>query len=331
MPESNHEPHSNRKRIGFADFLRAASVLYIVGYWHKSPFPTHERGSDLVVALTVIVLGMFVFCSGFLLGRTKTFDAPGSLWAFYKSRLLRVYPLFLVAALLFSYFKIASTTTLVRTALGIAMFYGPTPLALWFVAMIVVFYVVAPALIASLNDPRKYALRVLLIELTLVMLVLTLPTADSRIAMYFPAFASGIAWARFGRKWTGQQIGILCLLAVASVVITIHFAKYSPGSLFSLPMIAVVPLLIAYAAEHFLPDHPPFLIAQISYASFAAYLFHRPIIIFLRGLEGSHSNYLLYIILVFGLGWLAQFANDWLLSKAVRTRSLRELPDVKSR
>ncbi|MGB5733069.1 MAG: acyltransferase family protein, partial [Thiohalocapsa sp.] len=121
------------------DFLRAASILYIVGYWHLIPYTEALPGyANLYTAsLKFITLATFVFCSGFLLARQPVTLDLSTLRSFYSRRLLRIYPLYFLALLLFLVAAIAPAKQLLDGALLISMFQPPPLPTLWFITMII--------------------------------------------------------------------------------------------------------------------------------------------------------------------------------------------------
>ncbi|MFL6696444.1 MAG: acyltransferase family protein [Vitreoscilla sp.] len=144
MPMKTVDPAPDKSLS--VEVLRAGCVLYIVGFWHLMDY-THGLGgynNAVTVRLTVIVLGLFTFLSGFLLARAPMRLGRSELKRFYAKRLLRIYPLYLLALLAFWALGIADRGIALKAALGISMLYGPPPATLWFVTMILVFYLIAP-------------------------------------------------------------------------------------------------------------------------------------------------------------------------------------------
>ena len=80
------------KKLKSLDYLRSFSMLYIVGYWHlfnyTDAFPQYSNA--VTYTMTLIVLGLFVLISGFLIGRreVKPTDNSSSIVGFYKKKLM---------------------------------------------------------------------------------------------------------------------------------------------------------------------------------------------------------------------------------------------------
>jgi peptidoglycan/LPS O-acetylase OafA/YrhL len=113
------------------DFLPAASVLYIVGFWHALGYTTAVPGYPNAIThrVTVVILGLFVFLSGFLLAN-KDVSSFESIVTFYKRRLFRIWPLYILSLIVFVLSGLTSSKTALLSAVGISMFYGEQPMTL---------------------------------------------------------------------------------------------------------------------------------------------------------------------------------------------------------
>ena len=142
------QPAESKRNLSI-DVLRVVCILYIVGYWHLVPYTQGYPGyaTFITEAIKDSALGVFVFCSGYLLGLREVRLSPAGLWDFYKRRLLRIYPLYALALLLFGLFGLAGSANLWQAAALMSMFLPPAPYTLWFITMIMAFYLIAPLLI----------------------------------------------------------------------------------------------------------------------------------------------------------------------------------------
>lgn len=303
------------------DLLRAVCVLYIVGFWHLMDY-THgfvAYNNAATARLTVIVLGLFTFLSGFLLAQAPLRLRAQALQRFYTKRFLRIYPLYLLALLGFWAVGLADRGIALKAALGLSMAYGPPPNTLWFITMILVFYLVAPLLIA-LRDAR---LRFLLASLALFALALLAGRAasgDIRIAEYFPAFALGIHWAGRGRGASMGSASWASLAAIAACALSLVIAGNPQFSLAAAPLAMFGALAIFLLAARLpLPRDGGLAqaIGMLSYASFAMYLFHRIVYKGLHALvdPASPTLGLLFLLavclpVVIVVGYVVQKAYD---------------------
>ena len=89
------------ERLVFIDYIKVFSTLYIVGYWHLFNYTTFfpEYNNAITNALAKIVLGLLVFVSGFFAG--KSAKRSSSIAEFYIKRLVRIYPLYVLAVMFF--------------------------------------------------------------------------------------------------------------------------------------------------------------------------------------------------------------------------------------
>ncbi|MBK5966485.1 acyltransferase [Thiocystis minor] len=316
--------HSRNQGV---DFLRAICILYIVGYWHLIPYTTALPGyaNWFTEGLKYAALATFVFCSGYLLGRHAITLDPRGLWSFYRRRLLRIYPLYLLALILFGVFGIASQTQVVEGALLISMFSPPAMPTLWFVTMIMVFYLIAPPLIRFAHRP---ALAVLIGGGLLVALVgwhQWIRHLDLRILLYLPVFVLGILYRRqaslgaLAKRYDWILLGLLILLLPLSVTGN----EWSLRGIFLLmPLILVSALTLFVFADRIAGRlHAP-TVALLAYASFGLYLFHRlifkaAIAVYFPEQGAEQVLYLLLVALPISLllGYVMQRGYDGLAAR----------------
>ena len=166
--------------IGF-DFLRALCMLYIVAFWHVGNYV----GNLLLCAPTQILmfcaLGAFVFMSGFLLAQKY---AAGDIWKFWKKRVLRIYPLYAFALVLFFSIGLISS----RLYFLAALFLLNAPLnipitTLWFISMIFAFYLLMPVV---------WKLPVITLILFIFVCIILRSRIDEDLIIYFPCFVCGV-------------------------------------------------------------------------------------------------------------------------------------------
>lgn len=306
------------------DALRALSILYIVGVWHLLEYPSNMPPfrSPLLQNLTVVCLGVFVFISGLVLGGRKVSLKHADFKNFYLRRLLRIYPLYLVALFIFVFAGLTDGRTAVASVFGLSMFLGPAPYTLWFVAMLLLFYVLAPLLISQASNTSRF---LAIFGITWFLFGLAgwlLPNADKRPFIYFPVFAAGLIWSRLQQQptyWWGVMLGGGALLVIAADLVL------EPG-LVSVLLAAFVALLGATSVyvltDRLLPELGKNRTLQmISYASFGMYLFHRPIFGWMVELVANQAlvrqlAYLCCVCLpvVILVAWLLQRAYNGLLS-----------------
>lgn len=276
------------KRDLSIDFLRAVCILYIVGFWHLVPYTQSYSGyaNFITEGIKDSALGIFVFCSGYLLALREPRLSAAGLREFYQRRLLRIYPLYALALVLFAWLGLGGSADLLQAALLVSMFAPPAPYTLWFITMIMFFYVLAPYLIRLANKVGWYLLVVGALFFMIVLYHLYVRPTDVRMLMFLPAFAFGIGFAREAglqallRRY--RFIGVLLLLPSYWL-----FAQQQGDSLSS--ALGRIPLVLNGTAVAFLYAAPVAArfwragISWLSYTSFGLYLFHR--VVFDRVLE----------------------------------------------
>lgn len=265
------------------DLLRVLCILYVVGYWHLIPYTDWLPGyaNAATEAIKDIALGTFVFSSGLLLARRDVRLRTAELGDFYRRRVLRIYPLYLLALLLFGGIGLATPDVVVRGALLISMFDPPAPPTLWFVTMIMFFYLLAPLLIAAARQPWRFGAVGAALYAGCLAYDAGWQPVDNRLLLFFPAFMLGVYAQRNAqaRAFLTQRRRLLALLVVPA------FALGLPGSagfdtltsVLRAPLAALGAALCVSGAEQLNGRLHGRIVPALSYASFGVYLFHRPV------------------------------------------------------
>ena len=269
------------ERNNAIDLLRVLCIVYIVGYWHLIPYTQWLPGyaNQYTEALKDIALSTFVYSSGLLLARRDVQLRIGAFLNFYQRRLLRIYPLYLLALVLFGVAGLASWPVITKAALLISSFAPPPPPTLWFITMIMFFYLLAPVLIWAARTAVGFVLLSAGLLLACLGYDAWIQPMDSRLFLFFPSFAFGIYAQRVTAVQTFIRRRHLYLLAL---LIPAYFIGL-PGdsgfdtetSLLRAPLVLLgAVLLVTYTERLCKQLHSPFILA-LSYASFGVYLFHR--------------------------------------------------------
>jgi len=261
------------------EYLRALSILYIVGYWHLFNYTDAFPGyANPVTGCAVsIVLGVFVFVSGFPNGRpTEKEIRPIQ---FYRRRLLRIYPLYAVALLLFYLYGICDAGTALKSLVFVSMFFGPSPYTLWFVTMIMLFYLITPALLGVVESPAKFLLFSGALFLIVFGLEAAFSTMDRKLLVFFPCYCVGIYCSRHGFKTRLVNCPSMLLLFLLWIVLMLFDSdSWTYRQIGNISEVLSCSFLIS--ATCYLNEGKfkrSGIISFISYSSFAMYLFHRPI------------------------------------------------------
>lgn len=257
------------------DWMRMASIWYIVGFWHLFGYTSYWNAEDvpLFFRVTNIVLGLFVLISGYLLGGARIEPNLASIGRFYGKRLVRVYPPYLIALAVFAAAHILGSSP-IKAALLISMVSPPAPFTLWFVTMIVLFYLLAPLLIL-LGQPWRIVAAGGALWAVLFAYWHATGRLDVRLLVYLPVFVAGLLLARHPLRATAPVS--LALLALTGLGYWISLRAEYPAdiSIWSAPIALFGSLLIFTLLNGRLPASP--IVTMFANGAFFLYLFHRPI------------------------------------------------------
>ena len=278
----------SKRNIGI-DLLRAVSIFYIVGFWHMLNYTqaiTNYK-NFVTIRLTYIILGTFVFISGYFLGLPKNNTGKHNILLFYKKRFLRIYPLYLLSILLFTFFNLSNTITSLKAACLLSMLAKPAPLTLWFITMLMLFYLIAPLTIHYCRSTNaKINVIIYLITLIICLLAYYYLTRllDLRLVAYLPSFVIGIYVAN--NNINLNKYLILSIFAITVILSALNTEYNAVNLLLKTPMILSGSYICYMIAQKINIKSSVFQnnITFFSYSSFCMYLFHRPIYITLRKL-----------------------------------------------
>lgn len=270
------------------DLLRTAALLYVVGFWHLFEYAdalnTHKN--PVTSVFTHVCLGLFVFISGLVLAQRYEFPSRDRIWAFYRRRWLRIYPMYWLALTGFWLLQqIDGFTYLRATFLTTAFPFLPLT-TLWFIPVIMTYYALTPIYLYRYQTQYRNQVAIaftLILYAALLLVFFTTNAIDLRLVIYLPAFAYGIV---LGQQANLRQV-LLSKWGVWSClsgfwVMTILYANLEFGLVHilvtdmavgcAIPVLWCIADAIAAQLKHPLLLH---WIQTISYASFAAYLIHR--------------------------------------------------------
>ena len=273
------------------DVARAVCMIYIAAFAHLWAYVHPEVISVVYVhpvfrILCYSCLYLFTFASGYLLGGKYSFGKDGNtkVWTFYKKRVLRIIPLFLIAAIVLYLIGFNSASATMNGVLLISPFVKPRPMTLWYIPAILWCYLITP-----LISRRNFTWRLISgasVLITMCLIRHFIHSIDWRflfnMLLYFVGLVSApyFNWKFENRKW------IKWLVMVVYVgLLSVTFFK-TPNMLFITisSFVGVFALLFVceYVANlvmhHTASDGiSPIgkLIMNVSYASMACYMFHR--------------------------------------------------------
>ena len=315
------------KKLVSIDYMKALSMLYIVAFWHMLDYidSPAQYANFWTRAIVKIVLGLFVFISGYLSGGVKSQSL--SPLDFYRKRLIRIYPLYALAIGLFYLFEINGGRTSILALLGVSMYYGPPPATLWFITMIVVFYLLTPFLLKLANKPLLYLASASLVFAATVLIYFNLGKVDLRIVLYFPCFIAGLYCSIHGI--INRVFNLKTMMLVFGLWLPLSYygtGLLAPDRLGYMPLVLSMSYLLFYGFyqnERHLKNSK--IVMFLSYGSFAMYLFHRPIYmsvtsLYLPDREWLQIPYLLavFTLLIATISWSLQKTYDAILSALLK-------------
>jgi peptidoglycan/LPS O-acetylase OafA/YrhL len=320
------------------DWMRALSILYIVGFWHLHNYTTFVpwyRAAPFA-RLGVTGLALFVLISGFLAGRAGEGISARKIAAYYRRRLIRIYPPYLMALMVFTVLGLSGAEFL-PSALMVNMIVPPPPLTLWFMTMIVLFYLAAPFMLTCAQRPVKMVAVVGAVWVVLFAVDQLWFDIEDRLLIYLPAFTAGMLIAN------NRERGRLLLLiasgcgSVVGYVLSLRAVGADPDQSLWMLLWASASAVFTFLTLHGrLPRSR--VIEHLSFGGFFLYLFHRPIYVILlevSGIESAWGRELLLVCLGLPLGIafgiVAQRAYDALIATAVEGAAPKPEPEAHQR
>lgn len=279
------------------DVVRVVCMTYLVTYVHLYGY-IYPQGlmtpfQPASIALAHACLGVFTFVSGYLLGKKYSFGQQGNgdVRAFYKKRILRIIPLFVVASIALWLIDFNGTRATVNGLLCISPFVDPKPRTLYYIPVILWCYLLTP--LVSRHGLKWRVWSCLVIMTMLIVARQVFPSIDSRFVFNVFFYFVGIVSAScFDWKFSipyGTAIKTFAVLAfILIVAIAIDCSLlYGTAAQMAVGFLGVFAILfVCEGISHLLFDKPGnsrnsvrslacSLIATVSYASMCSYMFHR--------------------------------------------------------
>jgi len=309
---------------------------YVGNFYNFNYFGIPINLSYINVLNTYFGLGIFVFVSGFVLYHTC--PKIDSILSFLKKRVVRIFPLYLVAIALFALTlrRLSLSETLIHI-LGLQILLAPkfvVPMpTLWFVGLIVTLYSFYAFLARYARDSLGIVSFSLVVFGLFYLIRHFLLIVEYRFFLYFFIFLAGIICRRarlFSRYDFGaSHIFIAVLISFASVVV---FRSFHEGPIYECGGVTEAFISQASIAEIFtvstavdtmmltvifiaftlakklkkcLNKTVTRFLSSVSFSSYGIYLFHRPILDVItkasRFLFPHHSYWRLFSGVMFGL------------------------------
>lgn len=306
-------------RIIWIDFIRVLCTLYIIGFWHLDdylisrivvPLPIH----NIPHQTTYCVLATFTLISGFF-SASKHLTSKNEIIAFYKKKLLRIYPLFTLAGVLLVLTRYNGKGAFIKSQIGIGLFLPPFPITIWFICMLFIFYFITPFVLKRDNIKKSFIL-FLLLEIIFFSSSLIFGI-DERLYYYWPFFYIGLMIKEKNYHTLIRKNYITTILSFILYLTT----SITVGENFSiLTFVCAISFIYTIANISYIlfgKQHNNKIIEYISYSSMCAYLFHRPLYYCFQKIIGSFNLFIAFFVClptVIILSWLIQKTYDTIIS-----------------
>lgn len=270
-----------RERILGFDVARSISIIWIIAFYHVFPSANIPLNFS-IKTITYSSLGIFTFLSAFLLTSRYRFDQKKEILQFYKKRLLRFYPLFLISSVILWIIDYNSLESTIKGILGISPFWKPHPTTMWYCAMLVSLYLITP--FWANGGLKKQILKFFLTMSLITCLDIIFHKIVPRTYCYYPVFFSGILLAQY---YYDKIIEIInnkyfsfCTSLLYFSLVVIQYFYINKILLIFASFIGIFALLSIYmwisdVVKKDLRCRKIFSI--LSYSSMCMYLFHREI------------------------------------------------------
>lgn len=265
------------------DVVRVICMTYIILFFHlygyiylhgETPFY-----APACTALAHACLGLFTFVSGYLLGKKYCFGKFGNsdVWTFYKKRILRIIPLFILSSIALWFIDFNSSDATWNGLLCISPFVNPKPQTIYYIPIILWCYLVTP-LISRPGLKWRVSCSLSILGL-LVIARLMFPSIDNRfvfnVFFYFVGVvsASCFDWnfkTTFGTVMRIITVMVFVLLLTVAIKYSLLNTTYRQMALGAIGV-----FVIFFVCEGISKIGGQKIVFIISYASMACYMFHR--------------------------------------------------------
>lgn len=274
-------PRKIVSRVDYLDTARAICMLWIIGIWHMTAYIKNTQSISNIYTrpITVGVLASFTFISGYFLGGNLK-DGKDVI-TFYRKRLKRFYPLFLLSCFFMWLLPIfcgeirayiSSFEQLIFTITGLACFVKPMPSTIWYFCMILLFYLLTPLITKCKGIKTKVAVSgILYIALLLSYLY---GETEERVILYFPVYCLGLLCS--GKKIFSEKFQWKTFVAgmIGAAVSTYLIAKVGENPFIQLLPALSYGIMIIELGKLLTFRKMKEVFAWIAYVSMCAYLFH---------------------------------------------------------
>lgn len=319
-----------QERLQAFEALRGLSIVLLLAL-HSEVFDPQffgEGTSPLAGLVAAFLLGSFFFLAGYF--TEFSIQKNTSLVSFVKSKIIRIFPPYWVALLLFVYgigYSLKRFDFAIY-ALNLQAVFSPVfikpLLTLWYISMLVVFYIIFCILLFTMKSNIKLLIASIVIFILAYIANLSIGLFDPRFFQYYLLFLAGVYFCRFEdirKKLLSLSIFYKIILAIVTAILFWMVERYLlTNFLYLLIAFVFISSWILLWLGIFSTSIGNWKIwAFLSTASFFAYLYHRPLWYFLNLTFGIEDTQKVFFNLLVGapialvLGYILQIGYDKLL------------------
>ena len=335
-------------RLPKLDAMRVLGIVAVIGVIHSQSYIEAAAGTSLrdvpgwELTAGALALGPVTFVAGYaarlshehLARRERNVGRQ-----FLKRRLVRLYPLYLLAFCLFAalWYRDMSPEWIAMQVLGVGILVSrvapPLLTTLYYVQLVMMFYAVF-AVVMTVKATR-WRLSAIVAGFVVCAVIATL-VGNTRLAIYYPCFFLGVVAGRqlaAPAKPITYPLAFAVLAGMIAVLTIVPMSGTLSGLLRAIVGISSVVVfgpIAAWVARRLSAT----ALKALSYGSFCAYLLHRPLYQLLLYLIGSHGIYwavltfvALGTALAFVVGYGLQRCYDALLGLMAVLRLRRQPPE----
>ena len=346
---------TQKKTIREMDFLRAFAITVLL-ITHLHNYVDHDILWKIFPYAALTCLSIFVFVSGSVINLSSQIISWQDIVCFLRRRFVRIYSLYIPALITFMILHprpnmlLFGVVHLFSLQVLLAKYIGEPYPTLWFIGIIVPYYIIFALVKKLTSNLNSYIYSSIVIFIFGIVFNLFFHVIDIRLFTYYPAFVFGVCLSETGFV-TRRRYNVSALLSIIfftfSLIILYVFIMQVivfSNALSNRDLREVVKCLLViplssgalYLSQHTVTiiSNKSYVIARyISSASFAVYLFHRPILDTLKKAEpmiiknSLPLQYIFYICFVIPLMFLLCFYIQDLANKLISYyRSLRTEP-----
>lgn len=338
MHTSEYDNHT--KKTYTIEFLNSL-FIFIILFLHYTTYTTNYfwilSAYKVTSFLQKLSVGGFIFLSGFKLAKAKISDSS---MAFIVNRFLRIYPLYLLAVIVFSftaypYVNKGDLPSLPNIIIHVLCLQSIVPdmfqanySAIWFVSVLVCCYGFFLLTRRKLQSTFLFFLFLFLSSLSIFTIhvlgrKMNVAIFDEDLFIYLVFFALGMFYSNSRKiidEANNRILGYLFIFGFVCLILFyngnyLNFWYAAPAELFFI-LISTVPIcLLAFKIipTHELSVSVSQFLSWVSYSSFCVFLFHRPIWSVMATIWSERSLPQWLFILGFGIPTI--FASCYLIQR----------------